>query len=88
MDPIKPTLTNVPEYLKQTERPKDYETALQQNEDLRFMCNAVYKAYLQYRNSMLKWQISAGTVRRAAKQDSRRCDPDQCNHWPARGRRQ
>lgn len=62
MDPIKPTLTNVPEYLKQTERPKDYETALQQNEDLRFMCNAVYKAYLQYRNSMLKWQISAGVL--------------------------
>lgn len=62
MDPIKPKLTNIPEYLKTAEQPKDLDSALQQNEDLRFMCRAVYNAYLQYRNSMLIWQISAGVL--------------------------
>ena len=61
-NPIEPSLTTVQEYLDRTEKPKDLETAIQQNVDLRFMLRAVYSAYTRYRNSMLLWQTCAGLL--------------------------
>lgn len=60
--PIEPSLTTVQDYLNHTGEPKDLETALQQNVDLRFMLRAVYNAYTHYRNSMLLWQVCAGLL--------------------------
>lgn len=51
---------NVPDYLNNTERPKDLETSLQQNEDLRTMLRMVYSAYTYYRNHAILWQAVLG----------------------------
>ena len=59
---IEPTLGTVQDYLNRTERPKDLETALQQNEDLRIMLRATHNAYTYYRNNTFKWMAITGFI--------------------------